>query len=112
MGATSETEKDASQYPSPTSRPRTQSQCNVGRDVGKMLGVTAPKDQQPPKRSHILPKEIRCGRETSLSPKKLYEGENPYVEIFRNGSKIWRFGKRVPEANMILLGKYEKGSLP
>jgi integrase len=42
---------------------------------------------------------------------KLYDGENLYIEIFQNGSKIWRFRFKFPKENAISLGKYPKVSL-
>lgn len=47
---------------------------------------------------------------------KLYDGENLYIEVFRNGSKIWRFRfkfskENVIRENVISLGKYPKVSL-
>ena len=42
---------------------------------------------------------------------KLYDGDNLYIEIFRNGSKIWRFRFKFPKENVISLGKYPKVSL-
>lgn len=42
---------------------------------------------------------------------KLYDGDNLYIEIFRNGSKIWRFRFKFPKENVICLGKYPKVSL-
>jgi len=42
---------------------------------------------------------------------KLYDGENLYIEVFRNGSKIWRFRFKFPKENVISLGKYPKVSL-
>jgi len=35
---------------------------------------------------------------------KLYDGENLYIEIFRNGSKFWRFRYKFPKENVISLG--------
>lgn len=49
--------------------------------------------------------------EDSAKSYKLYDGENLYIEIFRNGSKIWRFRYKFPKANLISLGKYPKVSL-
>ena len=42
---------------------------------------------------------------------KLYDGDNLYLEVFRNGSKIWRFRFKFPKENVISLGKYPKVSL-
>lgn len=42
---------------------------------------------------------------------KLYDGDNLYIEVFRNGSKIWRFRFKFPKENVISLGKYPKVSL-
>lgn len=42
---------------------------------------------------------------------KLYDGDNLYIEIFQNGSKIWRFRFKFPKENVISLGKYPKVSL-
>ena len=42
---------------------------------------------------------------------KLYDGDNLYIEVFRNGSKIWRFRFKFPKENLISLGKYPKVSL-
>jgi len=42
---------------------------------------------------------------------KLYDSDNLYIEIFQNGSKIWRFRYKFPKANTISLGKYPKVSL-
>ncbi len=36
---------------------------------------------------------------------KLYDGDNLYIEVFRNGSKIWRFRFKFPKENVISLGK-------
>jgi len=42
---------------------------------------------------------------------KLYDAENLYIEVFQNGSKIWRFRFKFPKQNVISLGKYPKVSL-
>ena len=42
---------------------------------------------------------------------KLYDGDNLYIEVFQNGSKIWRFRFKFPKENVISLGKYPKVSL-
>ncbi len=42
---------------------------------------------------------------------KLYDGENLYIEVFRNGSKIWRFRFKFSKENVISLGKYPTVSL-
>ncbi len=42
---------------------------------------------------------------------KLFDGENLYIEMFRNGSKIWRFRFKFPKPNVISLGEYPKVSL-
>jgi hypothetical protein len=42
---------------------------------------------------------------------KLYDGDNLYIEIFLNGSKIWRFRFKFPKENVISLGKHPKVSL-
>jgi hypothetical protein len=31
---------------------------------------------------------------------KLYDGENLYIEVFQNGSKIWRFRFKFPKENV------------
>ncbi|MGC9225335.1 MAG: tyrosine-type recombinase/integrase [Terracidiphilus sp.] len=63
-----------------------------------------PKDSQSPKvyktKSGEPPKSY-----------KLYDGDNLYVEVYRNGSKIWRFRFKFPKENVISLGKYPKVSL-
>lgn len=42
---------------------------------------------------------------------KLYDGDNLYIEVFQNGSKIWRFRFKFPKENVLSLGKYPKVSL-
>ncbi len=42
---------------------------------------------------------------------KLYDADNLYIEIFRNGSKIWRLRFKFPNETLISLGKYPKVSL-
>lgn len=42
---------------------------------------------------------------------KLYDGDNLYIEVFQNGSKIWRFRFKFPKENVISPGKYPKVSL-
>ena|SRR5579859_4757 len=36
---------------------------------------------------------------------KLYDGENLHIEVFQNGSKIWRFRFKFPKENVISLGR-------
>jgi len=42
---------------------------------------------------------------------KLYDADNLYIEIFRNGSKIWRLRFKFPKETVISLGHYPKVSL-
>jgi len=62
------------------------------------------KESQPPKKYNTKSGE---------QPKsyKLYDSDNLYIEIFQNGSKIWRFRFKFPKENVISLGKYPKVSL-
>lgn len=64
----------------------------------------AKEDTQPPKRYNTKSGE---------QPKsyKLYDGENLYIEIFQNGSKIWRFRFKFPKESVISLGKFPKVSV-
>ncbi len=81
-------------------------------------------DRRPPVRAKGEAAGKRGTAKNSQSPKvyktksgeqsksyKLYDGDNLYIEVFRSGSKIWRFRYRFPKANVISLGKYPKVSL-
>ena len=40
---------------------------------------------------------------------KPYDGKNLYIEIFRNGSKIWRFRYKCPQGELDFAGQVSKG---
>ncbi len=83
--------------------------------------------QRPPKRLKGVPGNGSAGKKQSgqsekekqyktksgEKPKsyKLYDEENLYIEVFQNGSKIWRFRFKFPKESVISLGKYPKVSL-
>jgi integrase len=58
-----------------------------------------------------LPKVYKTKSGEQPKSYKLYDGDNLYIEVFRNGSKIWRFRFKFPKENVISLGKYPKVSL-
>jgi integrase len=58
-----------------------------------------------------LPKVYKTKSGEQPKSYKLYDGEDLYIEIFRNGSKIWRFRYKFPKTNTISLGQYPKESL-
>ncbi len=72
---------------------------------------SASKPQQGASKSLHLAKDNQPQPEKQPKSYKLYDGEDLYIENFRNGSKIWRFRYKFPKANTISLGKYPKVSL-
>jgi hypothetical protein len=47
-----------------------------------------------------LPKVYKTKSGEQPKSYKLYDGENLYIEVFRNGSKIWRFRFKFPSGNI------------
>jgi hypothetical protein len=82
----------------------------------RLKGVRDGSDESSPTRKaaeSIIEPARKYKTKSGEQPKsyKLYDGDNLYIEVFQNGSKIWRFRFRFPKENVISLDKYPKVSL-